>query len=96
MNGLVQIIESEFDHRILETSWFVFIARNKKTVKLIYWRGCGLAMWQYRLEDQSFILGRPRLLLTKTITWKDLERFLDGFNIFEGEPHKKIILKRHS
>lgn len=96
MNGLCHIIESEFPERSLDSSWFVFISRNKKQVKLIYWRGSGLAMWQYRLESEKFTLPNPRPTNSYGISWRNLERFLNGLNIFEGEVHERIRAKRMS
>lgn len=96
MNGLSAIVETEFSKGILATSWFVFISRDKKTVKLIYWRGSGLCLWQYRLEQESFELGKPRYLLSKNISFSELRKFLDGYNIFAGEKHKRLSVKRMS
>lgn len=96
MNGLAAVVEAEFTSGVLASSWFVFISRDKRKVKIIYWRGSGLALWQYRLEEQSFQMGRPRYLLTKNISWGDLKKFLDGYNIFAGEKHEELNVKRYS
>lgn len=93
MNGLAQVIEAEFPSRSLMTSWFVFISRDKKRVKILYWRASGLALWHYRLEDSSFSMPNPRPLLSKNISWHELERFINGYNIFVGEPHKVLDIK---
>jgi hypothetical protein len=34
--------------------------------------------------------------LTRTLTWRDLGRFLDGLNIFAGEAHTNSAPKRFS
>ena len=96
MNGLTQIVEAEFDKTDIENGWFVFISRDKKKVKIIYWRDSGLAMWQYRLEKQNFEMGKSRLTSAKSIDWNSLGKFLDGLNIFEGEKHEIIKRKRCS
>ncbi len=96
LNGLAQIIDSEFPKGRLNDCWFIFISRNNKQVKLIYWRNSGLCLWQYRLDSESFKVRKPRLESNKSISWKDLQRFLDGFNIFEGEAHLTKKPKRYS
>lgn len=96
MNGLAAVVEAEFAPGELASSWFVFISRDRRKVKILYWRGSGLALWQYRLEEESFQLGRPRCLVTKSIRWSDLKKFLDGYNIFAGERHESLTVKRYS
>ena len=93
INGLSAIVEDEFKARSLEDSWFVFISRDKKKVKLLYWRGAGLCLWQYRLDSKKFDLGRPRSVVNREISWSDLGLFLDGYNIFS---HGREKLKRYS
>lgn len=94
MNGLSQIIESEFAAGSLSRSWFVFISRDKKQVKLIYWRGSGLALWQYRLEKQRFTISFGDRSNNWSISIKDLTRFLNGYNIFEGDSHDLFCIKK--
>jgi hypothetical protein len=96
INGLCYIVESELAEENFERSWFVFIARDQKKVKILYWRGSGLALWQYRLEAERFNLGKPRCVVSRNISWKKLARFLDGYNIFQGDPHEQIEAKRLS
>ena len=96
MNGLTQIVELECPQGNLKDSWFVFISRNKKQVKLLYWRGAGLCMWQYRLEKEKFVMPRLRPSMQYGVSWKNLRLFLDGYNIFEGSAHESIKPKRFS
>lgn len=93
INGLAQVIEADFPVGSLMTSWFVFISRDKKRVKILYWRGAGLALWHYRLEKASFTLPRPRPLSSRNISWHELERFINGYNIFIGEAHATLDVK---
>ena len=96
LNGLTQIVELECPQGSLKDSWFVFISRNKKQVKLLYWRGSGLCLWQYRLEKQRFEIPSLRSSMQYGISWRNLRRFLDGYNIFEGSAHEQIKPKRFS
>lgn len=96
MNGLSHLVDLEFPQGHLQDSWFVFISRNKKQVKILYWRGSGLALWQYRLEEERFQIPIPRPDNTYGISWKSLRRFLNGYNIFEGESHRRFLAKKYA
>jgi len=95
-NGLCLIAEADHPKEIFSGSWFVFTSKDKKKVKILYWRNTGFALWYFLLEKGIFNLSRPRVIGQRTVNWKDLERFLAGYNIFEGQPHDKIIGNRFS
>lgn len=95
LNGLSILIESEFPAGSIEKNWFVFISRDKKKVKLVYWRGAGLVLWQYHLEKDRFNLGCPRRQVTSKVTLDSLEKFLAGLDIFSSS-HKLQKPKRYS
>jgi transposase len=94
--GLAAIVDTELPGELAAGHWFVFASANKKKAKILYWRGSGLALWQLRLERDLFQLGSPRATTTSILTWRDLGRLLDGFNIFEGYPHSVVKAKRFS
>lgn len=94
--GLAIIVEAEFAGEIFQGNWFVFIAGDKKKAKILYWRGTGFAMWQFRLDKDLFNLGRRRFTGRCELTWRDLGRLLDGLNVFKGNPHEKTSPKRFS
>jgi transposase len=95
VNGLATIVDHEFRGELF-SGWFVFLSSDKKKVKILYWRETGFALWSLRLEKSLFEMGKPRFTEKKVITWRDLGRLLDGYNIFAGPPHEKIPAKRFS
>jgi transposase len=94
--GLAVIVDLELPGELQQGHWFVFVSADKKKAKILYWRGTGVALWQMRLESELFKIDRPRSAVARTISWRDLGRFLDGLNIFEGAPHQNKIAKRYS
>jgi len=74
----------------------VFVSTDKKKAKILYWRGTGVALWQMRLEKDMFKVETPRSGATRTLSWRDLGRFIDGLNIFAGTPHEGASPKRYS
>lgn len=95
--GLMALVELHLPDINHETCWYVFISRDRRKIKLLYWRGAGVCLWQYRLETEKFSL---KFSTSKDIyhqaSWKQLRMFLDGLNIFTGDPHKKEKPKRFS
>jgi len=94
--GLAAIVDLELPGELTAGHWFVFASADKKKAKILYWRGTGLALWQLRLERDLFKVGSPRVTATRTLTWCDLGRLLDGFNVFESTPHAVTKAKRFS
>lgn len=94
--GLAAIVDLELPGEIEQGHWFVFASCDKRKIRILYWRGTGLALWQLRLEGNVFKLGRPRVVEPRTLSWRDLGRLLDGFNIFDGPPHAVTKAKRFS
>lgn len=94
--GLAAIVDLELPGELAAGHWFVFASADKKKAKILYWRGTGLALWQLRLERDLFKLGSPRVATTRSVSWRDLGRLLDGLNIFAGEAHDVTNPKRFS
>lgn len=96
MIGLACLVDAELPGELREGHWFVFFASDKKKVKILYWRGNGLALWHLRLESDNFKLGHPRVVDTRSVTWRDLGRLLDGLGIFAGQAHAVTAPKKFS
>lgn len=92
--GLAAIVDSELPGQLSLGHWFVFISNDKKKAKILYWRGNGAALWQLKLEREVFKLGSPRETTSRVLSWQDLGRLLDGYNIFGGQGHEIIKAKR--
>lgn len=52
--GLSYLVESLFEETATSGAYFAFINRNRDMVKILYWDGDGLAIWQKRLERGLF------------------------------------------
>lgn len=92
--GLSALVDLELPGELKEGHWFVFISADKKKAKILYWRGNGIALWQLRLEQESFKVDRTLIQNTTKLSWRDLGRLLDGLNIFAGEAHQNREPKR--
>jgi transposase len=73
-DGLCGLIRSELDMDPLSGSLFVFVNRNRRMVKLLYWDRDGLALWYKRLEQGRFIVPQK----DGAIERRDLTMLLEG------------------
>lgn len=96
ISGLSTMVEQQLNLSPFSDALFIFIAKDRKKLKLLYWDKSGFALWTKVLEEEKFILPRNRNADTKNITPKELERLLDGFDIYKIKPHKNLIYSRVS
>ncbi len=94
--GLATLVDLELPGELMAGHWFVFVSRDKKKAKILYWRGTGLALWQIHLDRDLFKVGSPRFLKKRSFSWRDLGHFLNGLNIFPDEAHEIRKAKRFS
>jgi len=54
IDGLVDIVESQFNLNPYGGTLYIFAGKNKKKIKMLYWDKNGFALWQKRLEEDRF------------------------------------------
>lgn len=76
LHGLVQY---ELGHDPLSGDVFVFVSRDRKRAKALYWDGTGLCLYSKRLERGCFArLWRAPSQSTVSMTMNELQLFLEG------------------
>lgn len=73
---LAEKIRTELNVNPLSGSYFVFLSRNRRKVKILYWDRDGYAAWLKRLEAGAFKVERADGY--ERITGIDLEAVLSG------------------
>ncbi len=77
-----------------EDAMYVFISRDKRKIRLLYWDQTGFALWWKGLEKDRFILPKARNG-TVELSPNQLELLLSGYDIFRVKPHEKIQYERY-
>ena len=83
-HGLTLLAESTMGVSTMKNSWFVFVAKDKRKIKILYWRGAGYALFHYKLESGRFKMPRNRLDARHSLGWQRLSMLISGQNIFAG------------
>lgn len=91
IDGLAAIVEQEMELSPMIHALFVFCNKRRDKVKLLYWERNGFVLWYKRLEKQRFKWLKPDEEASLSITGSDLNRLLDGWDIFYQKPHKKLF-----
>ena len=91
IDGLSILVEESLNLSPFESALFVFCNRNRDKIKCLLWERNGFIVWYKRLEKQRFywpsLTDEPSAL---TLTGKELNYLLDGFDIFHNKPHETL------
>ena len=99
-DGLAALVQNHLGADPLSGDLFVFRSRRGDRVKLLYWLGDGLAIWDRRLEEGTFAF--PRAAGEKGLSWSravgehgleiraaDLALLLEGVDLGSVRRHKR-------
>jgi len=88
INGLSALVEQEMMLSSSRDSLLVFCNRGRDKVKLLCWERNGFIIWYKRLEKQRFRWPKTEEILC--LSDEQLNRLLDGFDIFNNKPHESL------
>jgi transposase len=75
-DGLFALARDEVGRDPLSGHLFLFVARNRKRAKVLFWDGTGLCIYMKRLEKGRLIAPWERASMTMTVS--ELALFLEG------------------
>lgn len=91
INGLSAIVEQELALNPFGDALFVFVNRRRTSIKALYWHRNGFCLWQKRLETERFAwLDGADTEATHTLSMRELEWLLEGFDLWHNKPHKTL------
>lgn len=74
------LVSEQMKENLFEGNLFLFLGKNPRRAKILYFDGTGLILIIKRLDQGSF-MSVSDLFETREIALEDLERILDGANL---------------
>ena len=91
IEGLATLVQCELGHSPFGDALYVFTNRQRNKIKALYWHRNGFCLWYKRLEQERFRWPQPNPEQpTCTLTLKELEWLLEGFDLWAQSPHKTL------
>jgi len=91
--GLALLIEQSLGRSVFEPALYVFTNRRKDRVRIVYWERNGLCLWSKRVEKQQFVWPRSASAATITMSGRELNALLDGFDVW-SRGHRTLEVHR--
>ena len=89
IDGLSLLVEQEMALSPNIDALFVFCNRGRDKIKCLCWERNGFIVWYKRLEKQRF--RWPRTADTLSLSGQELNWLLDGFDLFNNQPHAPVV-----
>ena len=93
INGLSLIVSDVMALSPFDRALFVFCNRRRTQLKVLYWDSTGFALWQKRLEKDTFKWPRQSNDETVAITHEQWLWLLRGFDYRQIKPHKPVFFR---
>jgi len=87
INGLVKVVEQAMGCSPMDEALFVFGARGRDKIKVLYWDRTGFCLWYKRLEKDRFAWPRTAQENVLHLDLEQLDWLLRGLDILRMKPH---------
>lgn len=87
INGLAQVVEQSIKLSPMSEALFVFGAKSRDKVKVLYWDQSGFCLWYKRLEKERFAWPRRAGEAVMALSSEQFDWLLRGFDILRMKPH---------
>lgn len=90
INGLSLIVSESMALSPFDRALFVFCNKRRTQLKVLYWDETGFALWQKRLEKDTFKWPRKDPLHAPKISHEQWGWLLRGFDYTKIKPHQRL------
>lgn len=96
MNSLCGVVRDQMGHDVCMGDVFIFINRNKTTMKLLHMEDGGLVLYMKRLEEGVFRLPRyDEASRSYPMQWRDLVMMVEGIRDDSNTRLKRLKAMRY-
>lgn len=88
INGLVQVVEQAMGRSPLERALFVFGAKRRDRIKVLYWDRTGFCLWYKRLEKDRFKWPKAAEEPVLKLDAEQFDWLLRGLDVLRMKPHE--------
>ena len=90
IDGLSLLAKDVMQLEPMSGALFVFINRRRNKLKCLTWERNGFVIWYKRLERHRFHWPRQREETVLTLSGKQLNWLLDGYDVWHMKPHEAL------
>ena len=90
MDGLSVLVEGLLSLNPFDPHLFAFCNRRRDKIKILYWEGNGFVLWYKRLERERFYWPRGSDEEVITLSGRELNWLLDGYDLSKLTAHRKL------
>jgi transposase len=87
INGLSALVEQGMGMSPFHPALFVFGAKRRDRIKVLYWDRTGFCLWTKRLEEDRFLWPRADSKEVITLDAEQFDWLLRGLDILKMTPH---------
>jgi transposase len=87
--GLATLVQDALALDPFSSQLFVFTNRRRSQCRILVWERAGFVLWSKRLEKARFAWPR-RSDTVVTLSVRDLNLLLDGYDIWRFQPHQTL------
>lgn len=87
--GLAGIVELELGHNPFAGHLYAFTNRQRNKIKCLFWEDNGFVLYYKSLAEEKFKWPKRTDKLV-TLTGEQMNWLLDGYDISQMTPHKKL------
>lgn len=88
IDGLAMLVSGQLSMKPQDGSFYVFVARRRDKIKILYWRHNGFCLWYKRLEKERFYVSFESDSVT--LSESQLRWLLDGLDYGAMRGHRAL------
>ena len=90
MYSLACAVQSQFDEPPFSGSLFLFVNKNRKNIRALYWDKTGFAMWCKALEKNCFPWPKKSDNKKFSLSQEQFNWLLSGIDPWKIKPHEEL------